>query len=103
MGNRYAKRVAIRAYNRDVKIRSYGSENGYAWIKTDDLYIYGCYISPNKDDQEFELFLNNIQNSIKEIRNEKIFIAGDFNAKAHKWGSPVEDSRGKIMNEWLEE
>ncbi|KAK9701250.1 Endonuclease-reverse transcriptase [Popillia japonica] len=36
-------------------------------------------------------------------RNREIIIAGDFNAKAAAWGSPVTDNRGEHLMDWAAE
>lgn len=73
---------------------------GYIAVKIGEYKLYSCYISPNKSIEEFELYLQNLTNSLE--RNSRTFsiIAGDLNAKSILWESRTEDARGRILAEW---
>lgn len=67
------------------------------------LYIYGCYFSPNRELEEFEVYLNRLREDMRRNRVGRIVIGGDFNAKNTRWGAPSSDVRGILMGEWCEE
>lgn len=86
--------------NSNIKVSEWGCGTGFVWIKVEYLYIFSVYISPNSTDNEYELFLQNLQECMQN-KGRHILIGGDFNAKSPLWGSQVEDKRGKMLAEWI--
>lgn len=87
--------------DQDLEPLRTGSGKGFAWADLDTLKIYSCYISPNCRLDEFQDFLNSLEHSIRSTR-EEIILAGDFNAHAQIWGSPMMDQRGEALLEMAE-
>lgn len=94
--------IAIRINNKNIQITQTGRGDGFVWIETHKLVIYGCYISPNVGLAQFSGFLRALRGEMKKHSKESI-VGGDFNAKSYLWGSPIEDKRGQILAEWLAE
>ncbi|KAI4470019.1 reverse transcriptase [Holotrichia oblita] len=94
--------VAIRIRNKNVRILNKGLGDGYVWVETQGIIIYGCYISPNINLASFTNFQQNLRRDMKKHQKE-ILVGGDFNAKSYLWGSAVEDKRGKLLAEWMAE
>lgn len=95
--------AAIKFISKTIKANECGNSNGFVWIKINDLTIYGGYFSPNKDNASFNFYLQNMQDDFTGRNAKNIVIAGDFNAKAYRWGSPTQDSRGTNLSEWVEQ
>lgn len=94
--------VAIEVRNSNIKIIQKGAGDGFVFIETSTLVVYGCYISPNIDLGAFNVFLLNLRQSMQKHAKE-IIVGGDFNAKSYQWNSKVEDRRGQMLVEWLAE
>lgn len=94
--------VAIKVCYGGIKIENKGAGDGFVWIETKTMVIYGCYISPNVGIPEFERFLSDLRTSMKS-HNKETLVGGDFNAKSYLWSPKVEDRRGEILAEWLAE
>ncbi len=62
---------------------------------TENISILSVYIAPG---QKLSLIHLN-----KLIINKNIILLGDFNAKNKIWGSPINDFRGKIVEQFLED
>ncbi|XP_076763719.1 uncharacterized protein LOC143431088 [Xylocopa sonorina] len=60
----------------------------------EDTKIISCYFRPNRNDREFEEYIDKIEEHIeKGGRADKIIIAADLNAKSMVWGSRRSDKR----------
>ena len=94
--------TAIYAPHKNLSIRKSGHGKGYTWIETDELAIYSCYVPPPTKVEEFQHFLHELKISITQ-HNKEVLIGGDFNAKAHTWGSTIEDQKGNALAEWASE
>lgn len=94
--------VAIRICNKDLKILNKGEGDGFVWIETQTIIIFGCYISPNINLTAFTSFLQSLRGEMRKHRKE-ILVGGDFNSKSYLWGSKVEDKRGELVAEWMAE
>lgn len=75
--------------------------DGFIVTKWDELVIVGVYFSPNKNLAMFERFLDRIETAIRRFLFGSVIIAGDWNAKSTVWGSPITDSRGEILTDWM--
>jgi hypothetical protein len=60
--------------------------NGYVCVKW-NVYIVGCYFSPNRLIGEFARYLDSLQDVIDGIKNSPIIMMGDFNARHNSWDS----------------
>lgn len=70
-------------------------------MKWGTLTAVSCYISPNVNDEVFEEFLDELDNSLSEAGiGQEIILGGDFNAKALLWGSSYTNSRGDRLSRW---
>ncbi|XP_072400842.1 uncharacterized protein [Diabrotica undecimpunctata] len=91
--------VAIYINNKNMHINKVKRREGYLKINIDNLAIIACYISSNINIEHYE---RQVENIIDMSQNERDFIvAGDVNAKSILWGSPHNDRRGEIWNEWI--
>ncbi|VVC35249.1 Endonuclease/exonuclease/phosphatase,Reverse transcriptase domain,Zinc finger, CCHC-type, partial [Cinara cedri] len=81
-----------------VAVASRGAGSGFAWIRTANLVVYSCYISPNQTTDQFGESLDRLEDSVRRLDpGTDVLVAGDFNAKSHEWGSAVEDGRGSAL------
>lgn len=94
--------VAIYIRNKDIGIISYEIGDGYVCLQWQEWCLYGCYCSPNIPLGDYEAYVDTLMRSVKS-KNVSAVIAGDFNAKAPLWGSPVLDKRGTYLMEWAAE
>lgn len=83
-----------------TKGRIVTSGEGYVALKFDDTIIFSCYISPNRNIQEFEEYVDNIDYEVKRLKPANFLICGDFNSKARTWGSRYTDLRGTYLEDW---
>lgn len=95
-----SKRAAIVNFSGLAVDKEGQTENGFVWAKIKNINIYSCYWSPNSTIEEYNDFLDRLQNSIRREGGEAI-IAGDFNAKHVAWGSPNNDTRGEKLIEMI--
>lgn len=61
--------------------------------------VIACYISPNVNDEEFNLLIDELEDIVSET-NIDVIIGGDFNAKAHLWGCKTTNYRGELLTRW---
>lgn len=83
------------------KIKLMDRGNGFVAIKTDAELFYSYYISPNNSLEDFDLFLQELGDSLTKYEGDSIIITGDFNTKHKAWGSKTEDNRGWVLLEWI--
>lgn len=67
------------------------------WSK---MIFISCYISPNCDLAQFDAFLNSIGLHVSRFINNRIIVAGDFNAHSESWGSKRTNAKGISLGEW---
>lgn len=90
--------------NRTHTPRETGHGDGFTWINIHNIgIIYSCYFSPNRPEKEFEQFLNNLKENMKQHNTKNIIITGDFNATSTTWGGKQTLPRGQRMEEWIAE
>ena len=86
------------AYSRCSELEEEGVEAVITAIHTDQrdpIYIANIYIPPHA---------NIIKEELQEIfQLNKVLICGDLNAKSRLLGSPVNDARGMLIQEMLED
>lgn len=78
-----------------------GRGKGFVWMEYHGIVIYTCYISPNVPINEYDDFLNGLDNSIGS-QNTEVLVLGDFNAWATPWGSRTTNVRGERVLEWMD-
>ncbi|XP_041972340.1 uncharacterized protein LOC121728266 [Aricia agestis] len=81
---------------------SRSTTRGHGFVVADlrALTVVGVYFSPNRPIAEFEAFLLRLTTFVSGAANP-VVVAGDFNAKSTRWGSPATDARGRAMADWL--
>jgi len=77
-----------------------GREQRYVAVLWGEIVVVGAYCSPSTSLPVFEGFLDDIENVLRPVRHRPIIIAGDLNAKADAWGSPVTDERDRTLADW---
>ncbi|XP_033218307.1 uncharacterized protein LOC117173774 [Belonocnema kinseyi] len=92
--------AAIKVTDPGIVVTGQGKGKGFSYIVTPSFSIYGCYASPNKQVEELEETLEQIQ-SIMRSRCDEFIVVGDFNAKFPQWGMKTTDKRGHILIEWI--
>ncbi|XP_072380679.1 uncharacterized protein [Diabrotica undecimpunctata] len=93
------KNVAVLFRNNDLGVRGIVRGGNHILLKMRDFSLLACYISPNIRIREYKNIVDKIINTA--IRKKQIMIAGDINAKSLQWGSPANDEKGEIWNEWI--
>lgn len=88
--------TVIKICDTNLNVKSYGCGDNYTYVVINDVTIINCYISPNKNLDEFKTAVTEIENriSINSNISKKFLIAGDLNAKSTVWGGKRTDSRG---------
>lgn len=74
-----------------------GDQDGFRWIQLHGVRVICCYWSPNRDGG-YDDFLKRLEACVRASISP-VIMAGDFNAKSHEWGSPVEDTKGTKLAE----
>ena len=73
--------------------------SGFVCVEFDLCVVISCYVSSNVGASRLEEVLSDMQH---QINSEKpTIVAGDLNSKSPLWGSPVKDTRGRIVADWL--
>jgi len=86
---------------KDISIDAIGpADIGFRWIAIKGVRIYSVYCSPNISVDEYNEFLNRLEDSMRRA-NGPLFVGGDFNAKRPEWGSQISDIRGDSLAELL--
>ncbi|XP_072401003.1 uncharacterized protein [Diabrotica undecimpunctata] len=81
-----------------VGVRSIVGGN-YILIRLRDFCLLACYISPNIPMLRYKAIVDEIMSAV--TNENEILIAGDINAKSMLWGSPINDKKGELWNEWI--
>lgn len=79
-----------------LSIEHKGYGNGFVWIKTSELTVFSCYLTPNEEIEAFQAKLYSLEDKCMEIGGP-LLIGGDFNSQAHEWGSRTTNSRGRMV------
>lgn len=78
---------------KDKAIDAIGPANiEFRWIKMNGILVYSVYRSPNVPVYEYNEFLSRLEEKVRRA-DEPVIVAGDFNDKLLKWGSPMLDAR----------
>lgn len=79
-----------------------GRGQEFVWVDLEDFRIYSCYFSPNRKIEEYKLFLDSLEDSIRAAPNiTNLIVTGDFNAHARVWGSNENCHRGNLVLEFM--
>ena len=79
-----------------IRRRERGS--GFVWIDVETAIIYSCYISPNCTMEEFEAYMEELEESVAcWSPRTLVVLAGDFNSSAEEWGRARSGSRGDAL------
>lgn len=92
--------AAIKIVNRNIGIQAQGGGKGFTWIRTGEVVLYSCYMSPSKPLNEFVKFLSELEDNIQTHKGKRIVVTGDFNSAGTEWGSKYTNARGKELSEW---
>lgn len=68
-------------------------------VRWPSFSVTACYISPNAESEEFDTLIDELDD-ITNSRDTEYIIGGDFNSKAHIWGSNTTNDRGEILLRW---
>ncbi|XP_018405958.1 PREDICTED: uncharacterized protein LOC108782237 [Cyphomyrmex costatus] len=77
-----------------------GKGRNFAIVKWGDVTVIGVYISPTNGLDDFEQMMGEIERYVLPSLEGPLLLAGDFNAKARLWESPVTESKGTFLAEW---
>lgn len=80
-------------------VRNKGHGRGFVWVECMHWVVCSCYFSPNSTTRDFEEALEKLAD-FRRTSLKGMIIAGDFNAKAVEWGSPITDRRGQLVADW---
>ncbi|KAL5232598.1 hypothetical protein ACI65C_000008 [Semiaphis heraclei] len=89
-----------RDYGADVVLVSEQYRNSGEDIAIKGERIYSVYCSPNVSVDEYNEFLNRLEDSMQGA-NGPVFVGGDFNAKRPEWGLQISDIRKDSLAELL--
>ena len=70
---------------------------GFAKANICGIAVYSCYIPPRYTIDEFKIIVDSL--SIDAAQQDKVVIAGDFNAWSIEWGCPRTNPRGRALLE----
>ncbi|XP_072376509.1 uncharacterized protein [Diabrotica undecimpunctata] len=93
-------RGAVRIYNRNLRVYKIKPEEGYVIVRMEGVPLVCCYISPNVTVGEYEMKIYKIMQEVGNTGGEYVMLR-DFNAKAAEWGSPITDTHGRILTDWV--
>lgn len=68
-----------------------------------EMLVVEIYASPNKNLADLERILDGARELVREFLPRPVLVAGDPNAKVLAWGSPVNNPKGTVLEEWAEE
>lgn len=91
---------AIKVLTSEIGVRNQGYGSGFSYIETTRATLFSCYSSGNREIEELEETLQEIECYLRIKRGEAI-IVGDFNAKSPQWGMDLIDARGRTVTEWI--
>lgn len=70
--------------------------NGFVRVRTAEITLISCYLTPNDKIEEFHAKLDAIEDEIRDI-DGPIILAGDLNSRAVEWGSNTTNTRGRSI------
>ena len=77
-----------------------------ATISRKKIFVINLYRSPSQNSEQFEMFINNLQRVLDNIRNERphcILFTGDFNCRSSQWwAEDIENPEGAALDEFIE-
>ncbi|VEN55528.1 unnamed protein product [Callosobruchus maculatus] len=91
--------VAVWLLNRNLHLENVISKEGYVCLVFESFRLYCCYISSNISMKQFQKVESVMNNCI--CKPGESIILGDLNAKSSRWGSPMDDRRGKYLADWM--
>ncbi|XP_018362911.1 PREDICTED: uncharacterized protein LOC108761074 [Trachymyrmex cornetzi] len=62
-----------------------------------ETILIGVYLSPNIDLAQFDQGLDELEGHVRRYMGRPLIVAGDFNAKTALWGSPITNTRGRML------
>ncbi|CAK1598874.1 unnamed protein product [Parnassius mnemosyne] len=73
---------------------------GFVAVQWGPLAIVGCYVSPNRSLADYEAYLDEVANCIRECQPRPLIALGDFNAHTRAWGNSRDDPKGETVMVW---
>lgn len=92
--------TSIKILTNNIAVRNQGYGKGLSYIATTQLALYNCYTSGNREIEDLEETLYEIQRHLRANRSKAI-IAGDFNAISPQWVMDATVARRQIMTDWV--
>lgn len=74
--------AAIGYIGSNPKVTAMGTGDCFVWIKTLDVIVYSCYISPNISGDDFDKYVQNLGDNIR------LFYLGIL-TRSHQCGAPM--------------
>lgn len=94
--------AAIKVRNRGLKVTRVEKGKGFVAVTIHQIAtVYAYYVSPNSTGDEYEQFIQSLDDSITRNPGPTI-LGGDINGKSLLWGCQKEDARGRVAAEWIE-
>lgn len=86
--------------NKEIRIKRRKERKGSTLVETNEgLCVISCYFSPNRTIQEYEEYIENLEELIDTPGGDHLIVAGDFNASSHNWEAPRTNARGLCLEE----
>lgn len=83
-----------------LPVIKYSPNESYLFIDFNVFCVVSVYFSPNVHIHEFMLLLSQLENLIRQRKNLRTIICGDFNAKNPIWGGEQKCDRGEKLAEF---
>ena len=72
-------------------------------VRVRGIFRFSGYCWPNINKHAYSKYIDTLSSMTKNVarRNDKVVVAGDFNAKSTCWGGSTTDKRGRVLMEAL--
>ena len=86
----------------DFQVLARDTVNGtFIYVQLGNIKIL-CIYNPPSQPEEIDTWLEEILLKCRANTLEEIVILGDFNARCREWGDHYANSKGRILNRWIE-
>lgn len=83
-----------------MKVENEYRGKGFVWIELKSCVVVSSYFSPNRNDEEFETLLADLDTHLRS-QKKGVIIGADWNAKTEMIGSKTSNSKEKILQDWV--